>query len=302
MAFDYVTVDVFTDTRFGGNPLAVFPDARGIDDVTMQRLAVEFNYSEITFVLPPQDSDHTARVRIFTPAQEVPFAGHPNVGTGFVLGRQGVVFGKSVGDTMIFEEKSGLVEVKLLRRGGEVVESSIAAPNPLHVGGEVDLETLSACTSLKTEDFNVSVHRPHFVSVGLQFVVAQLDGLKTLASVRPNVTAYSEAKKKYPQPDGRFSIFLYVRTASGIDRLRARMFATDTHEDPATGSASGALAAYLAHIDPRRDMNSRIVIEQGVEMGRHSTISLDVRKSKNCIDRVSVSGQCVPVMRGTIEL
>jgi trans-2,3-dihydro-3-hydroxyanthranilate isomerase len=99
---DYVTVDVFTDQRFGGNPLAVVPDARGIDDALLQKIATEFNYSETTFVFPPDDPAHTARVRIFTPTTEIPFAGHPNVGTAFVLGRQGRAFGRPVGDHMVF--------------------------------------------------------------------------------------------------------------------------------------------------------------------------------------------------------
>src|SRR3569833_2833694 len=123
--YRYVTVDVFTDTRFGGNPLAVFPDARGLSDAQMQALAKEMNYSETTFVLPPQDRAHTARVRIFTPQAELPFAGHPNVGTGWALaqeiGRPGGVF--------LFEEIAGIVEVKVEGAG-----ATIAAPQPLSIG------------------------------------------------------------------------------------------------------------------------------------------------------------------------
>ncbi|MDE1995638.1 MAG: PhzF family phenazine biosynthesis protein, partial [Rhizobiaceae bacterium] len=111
----YITTDVFTSERFAGNPLAVIPDARGLSDKAMQKIATEFNYSEVTFVLPPENPENTARVRIFTPTKEIPFAGHPNVGTAFVLGQQTEIFGKIPGDRLIFEEKAGLVGVELLR-------------------------------------------------------------------------------------------------------------------------------------------------------------------------------------------
>ena len=111
--YAYETVDVFAETRFGGNPLAVITDARGLSADEMQRIAVEFNYSETTFVLPPKDAANTAHVRIFTPTNELPFAGHPNVGTAFVLGRLGSVFGDATGNAMRFEEGAGLVEVAL---------------------------------------------------------------------------------------------------------------------------------------------------------------------------------------------
>jgi trans-2,3-dihydro-3-hydroxyanthranilate isomerase len=140
---DYVTVDVFTDQRFGGNPLAVVPDARGIDDALLQKIATEFNYSETTFVFPPDDPAHTARVRIFTPTDEIPFAGHPNVGTAFVLGRQGTAFGKPVGDRMVFEEKAGLVHLDLLRDGGEVIGAGFVAPQSVQIGDAVDVATLA---------------------------------------------------------------------------------------------------------------------------------------------------------------
>jgi trans-2,3-dihydro-3-hydroxyanthranilate isomerase len=138
-SLSYVTADVFTRTRFAGNPLAVIPDARGLGDLEMQRIAAEFNYSESTFVLPPEDDANTARVRIFTPTAELPFAGHPNVGTGFILGRQGELFGRAVPETMRFEERAGLVEVVALRESGEVVGARIAAPRPLEVAHTLDV-------------------------------------------------------------------------------------------------------------------------------------------------------------------
>src|SRR5918911_1168207 len=141
----YEVVDVFTTTRFGGNPLAVIPDARGLSDALMQRIAAEFGYSETTFVLPPADAQHTAHVRIFTPTTEVPFAGHPNVGTAFVLARRGAVFGQPVGERMRFEERAGVVGVTVLRADGAVTGAAITAPRALEVGQEVAVDLVAAC-------------------------------------------------------------------------------------------------------------------------------------------------------------
>src|SRR4029453_15560480 len=124
----YEVVDVFTTSRFGGNPLAVITDARGLDDALMQGIAAEFGFSETPFVRPPADPQHTAHVRIFTPIAEMPFAGHPNVGTAFVLARRGAAFGRPAGEQMCFEERAGLVGVTVLRGGGAVTGAAITAP------------------------------------------------------------------------------------------------------------------------------------------------------------------------------
>src|ERR1700743_3355865 len=135
MKVPFQTVDVFTDRKFGGNPLAVIPDAQGLSTEQMQSIAAEFNLAETTFVLPPKDGAHTAEVRIFTPRSEMPFAGHPNVGTAFVLARAGTCHGRPVGsDRVIFEEKAGLVPVEILKDDGTVVGSRLASPQPLSVG------------------------------------------------------------------------------------------------------------------------------------------------------------------------
>jgi len=140
--YDFVTLDVFTDRPFGGNQLAVFPDARGLSDAQMQALATEFNLSETTFVLPPQDPAHTARVRIFNRSAEMPFAGHPNVGTGFVLAG----LGRDRDGVLLFEELAGLVEVKVQRDAqGQLTGAAIAAPQPLSLGVELTPEEVAAC-------------------------------------------------------------------------------------------------------------------------------------------------------------
>src|SRR5580658_2648179 len=137
MQLKFFTVDVFTDRQFGGNPLAVFPDARGLTAPQMQAIAAEFNLAETTFVLPPQAPGHTAQVRIFTPRAEMPFAGHPNVGTAFVLARQGECHGRPVGEPLIFEEKAGLVRLDLIKDGTAVVGARLAPPQPLTRGDDI---------------------------------------------------------------------------------------------------------------------------------------------------------------------
>ncbi|MGK9054741.1 PhzF family phenazine biosynthesis protein [Neorhizobium petrolearium] len=301
---DFVTVDVFTSERFAGNPLAVVPDARGLTDRQMQAIAAEFGYAESTFVLPPEDPENTARVRIFTPTMEIPFAGHPNVGTAFVLGRQAELFGRPVGDSLRFEEIAGLVEIELLREENAVIGATIRAPQPLTVSDEVALELIAGCASIKTGNIRTSGHKPVVVSVGLPFAVAELESLDALAAARPNITAFHEAAARHARPDGDFSLFLYVRSAETPWHIRARMFAPldNVMEDPATGSASAALSAFLVTRAPDADTNVHVTIEQGVEMGRRSVIELDVVKAGGVAGDVRITGRCVSVMRGSLEL
>ncbi|MCW1408018.1 PhzF family phenazine biosynthesis protein [Rhizobium sp. 1AS11] len=302
--FSYVTVDVFTSTRFEGNPLAVISDARGLSDAAMQKIATEFNYSEVTFVLPPEDSQNSARVRIFTPTMEIPFAGHPNVGTAYVLGQQAEIFGKPVGDTLRFEEKAGIVEVSLKRSGAKVAAAAIRAPQPLTIGDTIAAQTIAGCVSLDPGVIVDTSHAPVFASVGLNFAVAEVNGLEALAAARPNLAGFQAAAGRQTTSGHDFSLFLYVRTAENPWNIRARMFAPldNVPEDPATGSASAALGAYLVSLAPEADMNVRITIEQGVEMGRRSVITLDVVKSGGIVTDVVISGGCVSVMRGEISL
>lgn len=301
----YVTVDVFTSSRFAGNPLAVFPDARGLTDEAMQQIAAEFGYSEITFVLPPEDPDNTARVRIFTPTMEIPFAGHPNVGTAFVLGRQAEIFGRAVGDRLRFEETAGLVEVSLLRDRGAVAGAAIRAPRSLTVGDTVPDDRVARAASVDPAAIRHSTHAPCFASVGLPFVLAELDGLETLGNARPNLAAFQDAAAAGAAGGNHdFSLFLYVRSLDRPWEIRARMFAPldNVIEDPATGSASAALGAYLASLSGEDNRTVEITIEQGVEMGRRSVIRLDVTKANGQVTDVVISGRCVDVMQGTIAV
>jgi trans-2,3-dihydro-3-hydroxyanthranilate isomerase len=295
----YETVDVFTDQRFGGNPLAVIPDARGLAGADMQRIAREFNYSETTFVEPPADAANTAKVRIFTPASELPFAGHPNVGTAFVLGRMRSVFGNEIGDVLRFEEGAGLVPVDLARRDGQVAGASFRAPQDLKVGEEIACEIVAACASLPLDEINTNRHKPVIASVGLPFIIAQVRSVEALAKAAPETAGFTTARQRYGGSNERFSLFLYVRISKS--RVRARMFAplSKVLEDPATGSAAAALGGLLSSLDEDGDL--QIGIDQGIEMGRPSLISVRVEKRHGKAS-IIVSGSCVPVMRGTLAL
>jgi trans-2,3-dihydro-3-hydroxyanthranilate isomerase len=299
----FETVDVFTTQRFGGNPLAVIADARGLSGEQMQRIASEFNYSETAFVLPPQEPEHSALVRIFTPTNEIAFAGHPNVGTAFVLGRQESVFGKPIDRSMRFEQGAGLVSVDLLHQQQSVVGARIKAPRRLEIISAIDTEIVASCVSLHTGEIVTDSHAPTMVSVGLPFVAVEtsLDGL---GRARPNWAAFAAADRACPHAADRFSIFLYSRTGHGIERLQARMFAplNNIWEDPATGSASAALGGYLAWLDPRDDVDLEIAVKQGLKMGRPSAIGVDVRKRAGCVLEVAIAGFCVPVMQGMIKM
>lgn len=300
--YAFVTVDVFTNERFAGNPLAVILDASGMSDERMQAVAAEFGYSESTFVLPPRDPAHTAEVRIFTPVTEVPFAGHPNVGTAFVLANMPEVFGKAPGDRLVFEEKAGLVEVEVQRRGGRAVSAAIVAPQPLSIGSTVDTALLARCASLNSADIETARHAPVFVSVGLKFIVAEVSSLEALGRAKPDIAALEEAVQRYAHENCDCALFLYTR--QGGNHLRARMFAPfdNVPEDPATGSASAALGAYLATLAGEDELETDFRIEQGVEMKRRSEIGIRVSKTGGVVKRVVISGESVEVLRGTLDV
>ena len=302
----YQTVDVFTSTRFGGNPLAVVPDARGLSDAAMQRIAREFNYSESTFVLPPDDPTNTVRVRIFTPTAEIPFAGHPNVGTGFVIARQGHAFGNRLGDSLRFEELAGIVDIEIMRDAGQVLGARITAPEPFSRGPELGLgpDLVAECASLTASDLILRNHPPVLVSVGLPFVVCEVPDLATLARSTPDMSAFREANAHIPSQEGGLSLFVYTVLSKEPVTVQARMFAPldNVPEDPATGSASGALGGLLALLRAEPDLDFAMTIQQGYEMGRPSRIEVSVAKRGGEVVQVKVSGHCVAVMAGTIEI
>src|SRR5580704_10641687 len=186
MRLNFVTVDVFTDRQFGGNPLALVVDGAGLSPRQMQAIAAEFNLAETTFVLPPQDAAHTAQVRIFTPRAEMAFAGHPNVGTAFVLAREGQCHGRPVGgETMVFEEAAGLVRMQLIRQGAAVVGASLSAPQRLVVGDAVAPEIVAQAFFNDAGNTETANHQPCIASCGAPLVFAELKERRALAAAQP---------------------------------------------------------------------------------------------------------------------
>jgi len=291
-AYAFSTVDVFSSRRFGGNQLAVFPDARGMSDAEMQALAAEFNLSETTFVLPPENPAHTARVRIFHRTAEMPFAGHPNVGTGYVLAGEG----RDRDGVLLFEEHAGLVEVRVDRDGaGRPTGATIAAPQPLSTGPEVPVDVVAACAGIEPSEVIVAAHPPIAASVGAIFILAEV-APDALGRAAPNPTAFRRAIADRPGFNGRFSLHLYAHDGAG---LRARMFAplAGTFEDPATGSAATTLAALLLSLSGGQ-REARFDIHQGAEMGRPSLLRCRAWREEGGGVRASVGGGCVPVLEG----
>ena len=290
----FETIDVFTDRRFGGNPLAVFPDARGITDGEMQAVAAEMNLSETTFVLPPEDPANSARVRIFNRTAEMPFAGHPNVGTGFVLA------GRMPGpaDLLRFEEMAGLVEVRVQRSGdGRLRGAEIDAPQPLQLMGELDVAGVAACVSLRAADLETGIHRPVRATVGVEFVLAEVAS-DALSRALPDLAAFQRLAAATANIGDRLSLLVYARDGAGI---RSRMFAplSGTWEDPATGSANATLGALLLSLSSGQEL--RLDVRQGEEMGRPSRLQVTARACADGV-RAGVGGGCVPVLTGTITL
>lgn len=295
----FMTTDVFTDRQFGGNPLAIVLDAVGLSTAQMQSVAREFNYSETTFVLPPRNDAHTAHVRIFTATKELPFAGHPNIGTAIVLAQVLEASGHAPFERMVFEEAAGLVPIRLRREHGKIVSAELTAPQSLSLGARASRDDVAACLSIAPMDIRESNHAPQVASIGLPFLVVELATREALARCKP-VPAQHE---RVLPPLGTDAIFVYVRM--GLDgELQARMFSPldACVEDPATGSASGATMALLASLLANRDGEQTWRIEQGVDMGRPSLILGRTEKRGGAVTAVHVAGRAALVMSGTLQL
>jgi len=301
MRLQFQTVDVFTGQQFVGNPLAVVLNAEGLSTGQMQAIAAEFNLAETTFVLPPKHPAHTAEVRIFTPRSEMPFAGHPNVGTAFVLARAGVCYGRPVdGDGVIFEEKAGLVPIEILRDGTTVMGARLASPQPLSVGAEIAGELVASACGISPADIETAHHRPCIASCGAPFILVELKNRAALAAASPKGDVFRLEVTKLPV----VSIMLYTQVDEADIDIRARMFAPHLNipEDPATGSANVALIGLLAKLRPEPNLTLSKTIAQGVEMGRPSILQAKADKHNGVVTATFIGGRCVPVMSGSIEL
>ncbi|MFN7176407.1 MAG: PhzF family phenazine biosynthesis protein [Thermaurantiacus sp.] len=285
----FVTLDVFTRDRFAGNPLAVFPDARAVGEADLQRIARELNLSETVFLLPPESRENTARVRIFTPAEELPFAGHPNVGAALLVADEGLAWNLAPGNQLRFEEGAGLVTIDILRRAGEHPTARVRAPAPLATGPERTAAEVAGLVGLDPASMRGG---GIYASVGAGFLIAET-GPAALASARPDSQAFVVEAERL-SADGYAALpalFLFART--GDDQFTARMFAplSGIVEDPATGSAAAALGALLF----AREGLTRLAVRQGAAMGRPSEILVDAGSGG-----VWIAGAAVPVFEGRL--
>ncbi|MGI9262036.1 MAG: PhzF family phenazine biosynthesis protein [Woeseiaceae bacterium] len=293
MKHHFYTCDVFTKTRFGGNQLAVLPDATGLSTEEMQQIAREFNYSESTFV-SPSENDCTRKVRIFTPSIEVPFAGHPNVGTAFVLAATGALGDIGDGVAVTFDEAAGVVPITIKPGDGGQLCCELRAPEVLTLGDPLDPEIVANALSLEVGDIATSTHLPQAASVGLPFLMVELGSVEALRRARCN----SDVLEKLHDDGIVADVHMYVHSNDEFD-IRARMFAPldGVPEDPATGSANCALAALLTRYAKDGETEYSWRIAQGVEMGRPSVLEARTRREDDEI-AVWIGGYSVLVSEG----
>jgi trans-2,3-dihydro-3-hydroxyanthranilate isomerase len=287
MGYDFVLVDVFSDRAFGGNQLAVFPDATGIAGETMQQLAREFNFSETTFVLPPTDPSCTCRVRIFTPNQELPFAGHPTVGTAAVLAS---LRGEK---EFVFEEGIGPVEIAV---DGETIRFRLRSPRYESSPDAPPAAAVARALSLPQD----AIADCWYGGVGLRFCFIQLASPELVDRAVLDKAAWASG---VAGGWGREMYFFAGGFSDGA-RLHARMFGpgVGVDEDPATGSACASLIASLAARSPEPDGSYRFRVDQGVAMGRPSALEGTATKEGGEITEVTVGGQAAIVGHGTMTL
>lgn len=275
----YLVYDVFTDQPFGGNQLAVVPDARALPEWDLQKIAREFNFSEVTFVYPAKEKENAAYVRIFTPTMEIPFAGHPVIGTALAL------YDAGYPSEMTLELGIGPVKCTV---SGRMASFTTTAALELSVTPEI--VRVANALGLSPEAVRTDIHPPIMASLGLAFTITQLVSLQDLQDINTNIDAFKDGRDAYPSSLD-FAQFVYVRDGA---RTHARMFAPldEIPEDPATGSACATLAALLRHLTGEDQV---MKILQGEDMGRPSDILVSADATG-----VTVSGQARRVMQGKL--
>jgi trans-2,3-dihydro-3-hydroxyanthranilate isomerase len=295
MQRNFATLDVFTDRRFAGNPLAVVLEAEGLDSSSMQAIAREFGHPETVFVLPADGADYRARVRIFTPLRELPFAGHPTVGTAVLFGLRD---GSAAGRSLVLQENIGPVRCVFESGAGGQGRASFKIPQlPAPVGAAGSDAAIAAALNLDPGDIGFANLRPARWSAGIPFTVVPVAGLTAVARCRPDHANFA-------------AVFgdeaVYVCCGDSVDAghdLHARMFAPalGVTEDPATGSAAAAFAGFYAAASRLADGEHTIAIEQGYEMGRPSLIRLTIEIEAGNVVSASICGSAVVVTEGRIQ-
>lgn len=297
----FLIADVFTDKPFAGNQLAVVPDGRGLSTAQMAALAREFNFSETVFAFPPDDSRHTRRLRIFAPTAELPFAGHPTVGTAYVLAAIGDIPLTGEHTRIVFEEGVGPVPVLIRARGGSPEFTELSAAKLPETRPAPDGATLASVLSLDARDLRSEDQwQPAIVSCGVPFILVPVRDRGVVARAQPRMDAWRAL-------DGGWSREVMVFAMDGErpgSQVRARMFAPmlGVIEDPATGSACASLGGYLASRSGSGDDTRRWVVEQGFEMGRPSILEVEADVSGGAVRAVRVGGASVLIAEGTVAV
>ncbi|MDZ7778351.1 MAG: PhzF family phenazine biosynthesis protein [Gemmatimonadota bacterium] len=299
----YVLADVFTSRPFGGNPLAVFPDPDAVPPHLMPVIARELNLSETVFLLPPEDPRHAARMRIFTPEAELPFAGHPTVGTACIRVADGrgprVPEGGEL--TFVLEQVAGPVSVRVRSESGGYSARFDVPQKPVPGDDSVpEVGRIAESLSLEETDLAGEDWAPRVFSCGVPFLIVPVRDLDALSRARLNSAGW----ERWIAPSEGPHVYLIAPDVNDPSSLRARMFAPalGVPEDPATGAAASALAGYLAARDPKPDGTRRWRIEQGVEMGRPSLIELEADERGGVVSAVRVGGGCVLLGEGRLDL
>ena len=298
----YYVLDVFTEQALGGNPLAVVIDCAGLETEAMQKIAAEFNLSETIFVLPPRDPINTARLRIFTPLGELPFAGHPTVGGAVLIAELRAAALLSAQDLrVVLEENIGAIACTVSHRPGRARRAHFIIPKlPCQIGVPEDKSLLAAALSIDAADIGFDEHVPTVYSAGLPFTFVPVAGLATIARAKPRLDLFEIAFRSEAA-----AAYLYTReTVQEAHDFHARMFAPrlGLREDPATGSAAAGLAGAIMVFDKVKDGSHALVIEQGHEMGRPSFITLTLDVEGSALVEASIGGGAVIVAEGTLNL
>jgi len=299
MRRQFYTLDVFTVAPLAGNPLAVVLDADGLDDARMQGIAREFNLAETVFVVAPRDPVNTAALRIFTPARELPFAGHPTVGAATLLAHLRAPELLAAQDLrLVLEEGIGDVVCVARHRRGQALAAYFTLPRlPQRGGAAPSAAEIADRLSVEPADIGFGAHRPTVYGAGVDFLFAPIASAAAMAKADPDRTRWGA--------DGGPGVYLYTReTTRTSAAYRARMFAAGwgVREDPATGSAASAFAGVVMEFDQPADGEHVVVIEQGVEMGRPSMIGLGLEVEGGALKSASIGGSAVLIAEGTIDL
>ena len=302
MRYRYYTADVFTDRIFGGNPLAVFPDAEGLSPEQMQRVARELNLSETVFVRPPNDAANSRHLRIFTPAMELPFAGHPTLGCAHVLALLGEVEARNGETEVTFEEGIGPITVRIQADGGTPSFTQLDVAKMPEFAMEIpSLRSIASALSLDISDLLLGDDRPVAVSCGVPFLVVPLRSLEALGRARLDRETWESSLQDTWAPN--LYAFVYGAETGGAD-MRARVFAPalGVEEDPATGAGAASLAGYLCSLDTKGQGSRFWTVEQGFEMGRPSLIKLEADMEQGKVIAIRVGGASVLVGEAWIEV